>query len=179
MSFIKMSVGRNGYAPSQEVTSSAPVTLHVVPDPDEVKSRHANANGDPWDSKPPVMTEHTHPQPTSLVSSAGGEGTRVSPRPRSARRFFIAGAGLPPADATLADGGGAYSDNSCSVCLDEYAEGDQLLQLTCGHVFHRPCIDLWLMEHRVCPCCRWGLFFSQQQHLAVIVSGCCVRLATL
>ncbi|CAM9787623.1 unnamed protein product, partial [Laminaria digitata] len=45
----------------------------------------------------------------------------------------------------------------CSVCLDEYAEGDQLLQLTCGHVFHRSCIDLWLMEHRVCPCCRTDL----------------------
>ena len=77
MSFIKMSVGRNGYAPSQEVTS-APVTLHVASDPDgEVKSRQANANGEPWDSKPPVMTEHTHPQPTSLVPAAGGEGARV------------------------------------------------------------------------------------------------------
>ena len=154
MSFIKMSVGRSGYAPSsQEITSCAPATLYVAPDPDvEVKSRHANAIGNPWDSKPPVMTEHTHyPQPTSLIPSAGGV---PPPRPQSSRRFLIAGVGLPPGDATLADGGGAYSDNSCSVCLDEYAEGDQLLQLTCGHVFHCPCIDLWLMEHRVCPCCR-------------------------
>ncbi|CAM9699885.1 unnamed protein product, partial [Scytosiphon promiscuus] len=46
-----------------------------------------------------------------------------------------------------------YSDDSCSVCLDDYEEGDQLLQLTCGHVFHRPCIDHWLDGHCVCPCC--------------------------
>lgn len=158
MSFIKMSVGRDGYIPAQEVTSSAPVTLHhVSSDPaGEVKSRQPNANGDLWDSsKPPFATEHTHPQPAALASPPGvGEEARVSSRPRSTRRFLIAGVGLPPGDATLADGGGAYSDNSCSVCLDEYAEGDQLLQLTCGHMFHRPCIDLWLMEHRVCPCCR-------------------------
>ncbi|CAN0601754.1 unnamed protein product, partial [Ectocarpus sp. 12 AP-2014] len=48
------------------------------------------------------------------------------------------------------------SDNTCSVCLDDYEEGDELLQVTCGHVFHRACIDHWLKAHRVCPCCRWG-----------------------
>lgn len=64
------------------------------------------------------------------------------------------------ADGENGDGGNTsgerfYSDESCSVCLDEYEEGDQLLQLTCGHVFHRPCINLWLKGHCVCPCCRW------------------------
>ncbi|CAN0533594.1 unnamed protein product, partial [Ectocarpus sp. 12 AP-2014] len=42
----------------------------------------------------------------------------------------------------------------CSVCLDDYEEGDELLQVTCGHAFHRACIDHWLKAHRVCPCCR-------------------------
>lgn len=79
-------------------------------------------------------------------------------------RFLIAGVGVPPGVATVeeetvavaaADGErGVYSGNSCSVCLDEYEEGDQLLQLTCGHVFHQTCIDHWLKGHRVCPCCR-------------------------
>lgn len=50
--------------------------------------------------------------------------------------------------------GGVYSGDSCSVCLEEYAEGEQLLQLTCGHVYHRTCIEVWLKEHCVCPCCR-------------------------
>lgn len=122
---------------------------------DEVKTRQASISGERWDAKSPVIAERTHP--ATVVPSALADSACVSSRPRSVRRFLITGVGVPPGDATLADGGGAYSDNSCSVCLDEYEEGDELLQLTCGHVFHRNCIDLWLKGHRVCPCCRWGV----------------------
>lgn len=97
------------------------------------------------------------------VASLSRRSSRVS-----SRRFLIGGgeAGAPATTedkgGTTGDAGGVlYSDESCSVCLDEYEEGDQLLQLTCGHVFHRHCIDYWLNGHCVCPCCRcvrggWG-----------------------
>ena len=46
-------------------------------------------------------------------------------------------------------------DATCSVCLAEYEAGDKLCTLPlCGHVFHRACIDEWLVSHQTCPLCR-------------------------
>lgn len=57
-------------------------------------------------------------------------------------------------EAVSREGGTTYSDDLCSVCLEQYVRGEELLQLTCCHVFHCSCIELWLKEHSVCPCCR-------------------------
>jgi Ring finger domain len=50
-------------------------------------------------------------------------------------------------------------DNSkaCAICLDEYADGDDVCisyNRRCKHVFHRSCIINWLMNDETCPCCR-------------------------
>ncbi|XP_059635518.1 RING-H2 finger protein ATL52-like [Cornus florida] len=43
----------------------------------------------------------------------------------------------------------------CSVCLNEFQEGDTLRLLPkCSHAFHIPCIDTWLRSHANCPFCR-------------------------
>ncbi|XBH95255.1 hypothetical protein VPH35_085848 [Triticum aestivum] len=43
----------------------------------------------------------------------------------------------------------------CSVCLDNYGDGDVLRMLPdCGHLFHRECVDPWLRKHPTCPVCR-------------------------
>ncbi|KAE8768656.1 putative RING-H2 finger protein ATL2C [Hordeum vulgare] len=50
-------------------------------------------------------------------------------------------------------GGGDPFD--CAVCLCEFAMDDALRLLpTCGHAFHVPCIDAWLLSHSTCPLCR-------------------------
>ena len=42
--------------------------------------------------------------------------------------------------------------SSCSICTEDFAEGDDLRRLTCGHLFHMPCIDPWLQDRaRTCP----------------------------
>lgn len=54
-------------------------------------------------------------------------------------------------DGLLVDG----SDLSCSVCLTEFEEGDDLRLLPkCSHAFHVCCIDTWLRSHKNCPLCR-------------------------
>jgi len=50
----------------------------------------------------------------------------------------------------------------CAVCLEEFAIGDQLRGMPCGHVFHMECVDKWLLScaaHRrfSCPSCRYNL----------------------
>ncbi|PAA56154.1 hypothetical protein BOX15_Mlig004706g1 [Macrostomum lignano] len=42
----------------------------------------------------------------------------------------------------------------CVICMVEYAEGDPLRCLPCGHGYHRACIDDWLMRSCACPSCN-------------------------
>ncbi|XP_068604072.1 E3 ubiquitin-protein ligase RNF6 [Brachionichthys hirsutus] len=43
---------------------------------------------------------------------------------------------------------------ACSVCINEYAQGNRLRRLPCSHEFHIHCIDRWLSENNTCPICR-------------------------
>ncbi|XP_074580388.1 uncharacterized protein LOC141836762 [Curcuma longa] len=42
----------------------------------------------------------------------------------------------------------------CSICREEYVEGEQLSQLDCGHHFHTVCIKKWLGIKNLCPICK-------------------------
>lgn len=41
----------------------------------------------------------------------------------------------------------------CGICLCDYAIGDTIRFLPCGHHFHASCVDVWLASHRTCPFC--------------------------
>ncbi|CAN0908142.1 RING-H2 finger protein ATL30 [Linum grandiflorum] len=46
----------------------------------------------------------------------------------------------------------------CAICLAEFEDVDLIRLLTaCYHVFHLPCIDLWLESNKTCPVCRRDL----------------------
>lgn len=47
---------------------------------------------------------------------------------------------------------------ACSVCINEYAQGNKLRRLPCSHEFHIHCIDRWLSENNTCPICRQPIF---------------------
>ncbi|CAM9340270.1 unnamed protein product [Phaeothamnion confervicola] len=51
------------------------------------------------------------------------------------------------------DGEGA----NCSICLTCFAQQDRCTRITCGHVFHEACVDVWLEAHRTCPLCTVDL----------------------
>lgn len=59
---------------------------------------------------------------------------------------------LPHFVATHADIGDGIE---CSICLGDISQGDAVRQLeACGHTFHRPCLDLWLLRRADCPLCK-------------------------
>lgn len=43
----------------------------------------------------------------------------------------------------------------CSICLETIQ--DYCCNTTCGHTFHRQCIEQWLFDNNSCPVCREGL----------------------
>eukprot|EP00525_Craspedostauros_australis_P003508 CAMPEP_0198112838 /NCGR_PEP_ID=MMETSP1442-20131203/4628_1 /TAXON_ID= /ORGANISM="Craspedostauros australis, Strain CCMP3328" /LENGTH=372 /DNA_ID=CAMNT_0043769753 /DNA_START=17 /DNA_END=1135 /DNA_ORIENTATION=+ len=45
----------------------------------------------------------------------------------------------------------------CAICLTDYEKDDILCwsqSEKCTHVFHRDCMEEWLLKHEECPCCR-------------------------
>ena len=72
----------------------------------------------------------------------------------------------PPCKLCSAEGGktneeaqvdskeGAYEEDSCTVCIERYEEGEPVRRLFCNHIFHQECVDPWLLKHGSCPVCR-------------------------
>lgn len=42
--------------------------------------------------------------------------------------------------------------DECSICLE--LDGNEAVQLPCHHVFHRRCIEEWVVTNASCPMCR-------------------------
>ncbi|KAL3655290.1 hypothetical protein CASFOL_001076 [Castilleja foliolosa] len=42
----------------------------------------------------------------------------------------------------------------CSICREEYNDGEDLGTLECGHDFHKECIKQWLVQKNSCPICK-------------------------
>ena len=45
-------------------------------------------------------------------------------------------------------------DKTCPICLSDLAVGENGRQLRCKHIFHKSCIDEWLVVNATCPTCR-------------------------
>ncbi|XP_074840213.1 RING finger protein 148 [Carettochelys insculpta] len=56
---------------------------------------------------------------------------------------------------------------SCVVCLEVYKTQDIVRILRCSHIFHRVCIDPWLLMHRTCPVCKCDLLKASEAELHV------------
>lgn len=148
MSFVKLSAGRGGHAPDIAPNHGADVSNGEISlQARDTRPKSANRSGtvERLDDVPlgssSSMAEAVEPPSEEMLSVVRDEAAKAAEA-------------MEPVTEPVDVPNGAYSDNTCSICLDDYEEGDQLLQLTCGHVFHRPCIDLWLKSHCVCPCCR-------------------------
>ncbi|XP_069608708.1 E3 ubiquitin-protein ligase Praja-2 isoform X1 [Ranitomeya imitator] len=45
-------------------------------------------------------------------------------------------------------------EQCCAICCSEYIKDEVLTELPCHHVFHKPCVTLWLQKSGTCPVCR-------------------------
>jgi hypothetical protein len=49
------------------------------------------------------------------------------------------------------------TENTCSVCKEDFIIGSKMMDLPCNHYFHEECIMPWLNQHDSCPICRFEL----------------------
>ena len=42
----------------------------------------------------------------------------------------------------------------CCICQEDYADGEDMGRVECGHYFHTACIKQWLVIKNTCPICK-------------------------
>ncbi|KAJ8770660.1 hypothetical protein K2173_021307 [Erythroxylum novogranatense] len=47
-------------------------------------------------------------------------------------------------------------EEPCCICQEQFADGENVSKLDCGHLFHFDCIKQWLVEKNACPICKMG-----------------------
>ncbi|KAM6558278.1 hypothetical protein CsatA_027517 [Cannabis sativa] len=50
----------------------------------------------------------------------------------------------------------------CSICLESFIQGDQLICLPCDHRFHAGCLDPWVRIRGDCPYCRRAILVKKR-----------------
>jgi|TARA_B100001971_G_scaffold60976_1_gene55964 hypothetical protein len=49
----------------------------------------------------------------------------------------------------------SYSSHKCcSICLDDFKDGELISKLKCGHEYHEKCIGIWVYTKPQCPLCK-------------------------
>ncbi|KAI3497211.1 hypothetical protein L1887_39661 [Cichorium endivia] len=57
------------------------------------------------------------------------------------------------------------SKQECSVCLTEFKPDSEINRLSCGHVFHKSCLEKWLKYWNItCPLCRNQLMSKDEEN---------------
>lgn len=56
--------------------------------------------------------------------------------------------------STVATAEMAKAGELCCICMCDYAAGEDLRRLRCGHLFHCRCIKDWVSRASVCPVCK-------------------------
>lgn len=57
-------------------------------------------------------------------------------------------------EVETSSGGGSEGSDPCSVCFEPFQTGEQAIRTVCDHVFHRKCLEGWVVRRMNCPLCR-------------------------
>eukprot|EP00871_Galdieria_phlegrea_P005119 jgi/Galph1/5608/GphlegSOOS_G4253.1 len=70
-------------------------------------------------------------------------------------------------------------DAVCAICLDHLMEDQVVRKFQCYHIFHKECIDPWLLQSSLCPTCKRnivGLPITNSSRPSVTETEFAVRL---
>lgn len=56
---------------------------------------------------------------------------------------------------------GVHEEETCSICIDEFKQEQDLRKLPCNHKFHLNCVDEWLKISNTCPNCKTEVVIPQ------------------
>jgi Ring finger domain len=85
---------------------------------------------------------------------AAGEGVSEDTRSKWERFKFKTVGDL---ESKKVDENDLTDNPSCTICLGDYENSEELVKLPCGHFYHGECIDAWTANHSKCPLCNFNL----------------------
>lgn len=56
-----------------------------------------------------------------------------------------------------------FKETSCPICLEDYVDGVEVVDLPCSHLFHHKCIETWAISHPECPLCRRAIPYEHEE----------------
>ena len=57
-----------------------------------------------------------------------------------------------------------YTEQECSICYNNFQEGEELYETVCKHLFHKDCLRPWLRHNLTCPNCRTITYTINANH---------------
>lgn len=99
--------------------------------------------------QPPPAVSRSHPPAPQPPPARGATRSGGAAQQRIDRTTVAAPFKAPPP--------GSGSDSAlreCTICMEAFAEGEQVRTLQCLHKFHTKCIDRWLASSDLCPICK-------------------------
>ncbi len=81
----------------------------------------------------------------SASSRGGATGGRSSSAPTVSTTSY------PSVDFSASQ---TYTQEPCSVCMEDFVQGAKTTRLPCMHLFHTDCVTEWIDENHTCPVCR-------------------------
>ncbi|KAH9523250.1 hypothetical protein Btru_066208 [Bulinus truncatus] len=64
--------------------------------------------------------------------------------------------------------------DQCPVCIEAYKAHDVIRMLPCRHVFHKSCVDPWLLDQRSCPMCKLDILRAYGMQYSIL----CIHYVT-
>lgn len=106
----------------------------------------------------PAGTEHHETGASTSNTNSGAESG-----PDVVTTEAATGSTQPTEGAGTAAGDKSDNGLACSVCTDDFVNGQDIRVLPCKHKFHPECIDPWLLNvSGTCPLCRVDLHPTSQ-----------------
>ncbi|KAL9415276.1 hypothetical protein AB3S75_043541 [Citrus x aurantiifolia] len=65
--------------------------------------------------------------------------------------------------AISSEGEASKTSLDCSICLESFTDGDELICLPCKHRFHSECLDPWVRSCGDCPYCRRNIVVNSDK----------------
>ncbi|KAI8323561.1 hypothetical protein GQ54DRAFT_332488 [Martensiomyces pterosporus] len=134
-------VSFDGYAGDGQASLSTPIT---VPEPVASSQRMAISN-----ESTPLHSANDPQQHLTLAATALSE---------AAAPATAATAATAAAHSSVWLDGPPLHEENCAICLEDFAQDEQVRRLPCRHYFHVPCIDPWLSRRSAtCPLCNYNV----------------------
>ena len=62
-------------------------------------------------------------------------------------------------------------NDTCSICMVQYEDGEEVYETSCLHKFHCLCVERWFGVEKSCPECRTAIQIQENSSLEASIKN--------